>query len=304
MQKKLLTTQIEFEMTNHCNASCVFCPRHDPRTKGFISFETIEAGINLAKACNINGFKISGFGEPTLHKELISYLAHIRKEIPDTVILLITNGSLLVPKMFDALAAIPISHINISFNGYDQESYESQMQGLKFERVIENLRYIAKTNCNRLNIQFTPIMSKAFGEKEIEKMKDLLRGIGFKDKNFNFKHIITARSGKLKDPKLIDAEFIDALKDKEIKDKTKVLCLRALETLYVSWQGKILLCCNDVYGEAVIGEITKLKTAEDLQALEQKNIALRKSYHFDLCTRCDRPLIGPHQIKGESIFSL
>ncbi|MFC1540506.1 radical SAM/SPASM domain-containing protein [Candidatus Margulisiibacteriota bacterium] len=300
---KLKTRQIEFEMTNRCNASCVFCPRHDPRQKGLIELKTIKAGVNLAKAAGIKGFKISGFGEPTLHPKLVEYLQYIRKEVPDAFILLITNGQLFTPALFDALAAIPVDRINISFNGFDKKSYEAQMKQLKFDTVMENLRYIAANNPAGIDIQFVPILSKLFGPKDVEKMKDLLKGIGFSGDNFKYHHVITWRSEKLDKTGLVDAEFIKNVQDMEIKDKTKIVCLAHLSNLYVSWQGTIHICCQDIYGEAVIGKIFDLKTAADLKKLEDENIKLRANYSFEVCQKCDRPLTLPHHDIDGTIFT-
>jgi radical SAM protein with 4Fe4S-binding SPASM domain len=303
MSRKLITKQIEFEMTNHCNARCVFCPRRDTRPKGYIDLKVIKAGISLAKAAAIKGFKISGFGEPTLHPKLIEYLSWIRQEIPDAVIMLITNAALLKPELFEELARVPINRINISFNGYDKESYEAQMRGLDFEKVMGNLKYMAKANGNRINIQFVPILSKAFGKDEIEKMKHFLKRIGFEDENFKYHHTITWRAEKIKSEDLIDEEFIESLKDLPIEDKSKVVCLANLSTLYIGWQGDIHLCCNDIYGEALIGRIEELRTAEDLKKLEEKNVLLRANYSFDVCRKCDTPLTAHHEVKGDRIFT-
>ncbi|MBN3032712.1 MAG: radical SAM/SPASM domain-containing protein [Candidatus Saganbacteria bacterium] len=302
-ERKLFTRQIEFEPTNHCNAQCVFCPRGDPRKKGYIGFETVKQGVALAKSAGIKAFKLAGFGEPLLHKELIEHLRYIRTEIPDSTILLITNGSQLTPELFEQLAQIPVSRINISFNGYDQQSYEMLMCGLSFHKLVAHLKEIAAHNRGRVNIQFVPILTRSFGLAEVEKMKGLLTGLGFDEKNFKFHHVITGRSGKLQNEKLLDEAYAKSLKDIEIKDKSKVVCLAALGNLFIGWNGDIHICCNDIYGEAVVGNIKGLKTAEELKQLEDKNLALRAGYAFDVCRQCDTPLLARHVKVGDQLFT-
>lgn len=293
--QKAITCHIEFEITNCCNGRCVFCPRNDPRPKGFIDLETIIAGVHLAKAAGIINFKIGGFGEPILHPELISFLKYIKSEIPNSQIRLITTGELLYPELFEALAAIPIVRINLSFNGYDKASYESQMSGTDFDKVVTNLLYIAKFNNERIDIQFVPILSNSFGSIEMEKMKSFLGLIGFGGHSFRYHHIITSRSGKLGNEQLISDEFIEQMADMEIRDKTEVLCMANLSTLYTSWQGNIHLCCNDIHGEAIIGKIRDLKSLEDLRRTEELNVQYRFNYFFDLCRKCDTPITAPHE---------
>ncbi len=301
--RPLFTKQIEFEPTNYCNAQCVFCPRNDPRKKGYLSFETVKQGVALAKAAGLKAFKLAGFGEPLLHKNLPEYLRYIRAEIPDTSILLITNGSQLTPELFEQLAQIPVSRINISFNGYDQASYENLMCGLSFSKLVAHLKEIAARNRGRVDLQFVPVLTKSFGLAEVEKMKGLLTGLGFDESSFRFHHTITGRSGKLKNEKLLDEAYAKSLQDIEIADKSKVICLAAFSNLFIGWNGDIHICCNDIYGEAIVGNIRDLKTEADLRALEEKNFALRASYAFDVCRRCDTPLLARHARVGDQLYT-
>ena len=302
-ERQLFTRQIEFEPTNQCNAQCVFCPRNDPRRKGYISLDTVKAGVELAKSAGIKAFKLAGFGEPLLHKDLLEHLRYLKAEIPEASLLLITNGSQLTPELFEQLARIPVSRVNISFNGYDQASYEMLMCGLSFNKLIAHLKEIAARNRGRVDIQFVPILNKSFGLAEVEKMKGLLTGLGFGDDNFKFHHVITGRSGKLKNEKLINEEYLASLKDVELEDKSQVICLAAFSNLFIAWDGNIHICCNDIYGEAIVGNIKELKTREDLKKLEDKNFALRASYAFDVCRKCDTPLSAHHVKVGDQLYT-
>ncbi len=302
-ERKLFTRQIEFEPTNYCNAQCVFCPRNDPRKKGYVSFDIVKQGVALAKAAKIKAFKLAGFGEPLLHKDLAEHLRYIKAEIPDATTLLITNGSQLTPGLFEQLAEIPVSRINISFNGYDQASYENLMCGLSFSKLVAHLKEIAAHNRNRIDLQFVPILTKSFGLPEVEKMKELLTGLGFGPENFKFHHVITGRSEKIKNDRLIDQAFIEKTRDMEIKDKTKVICLAAFSNLFIGWNGDIHICCNDIYGEAIVGNIKEIKTEADLRRLEDNNFALRAGYAFDVCRKCDTPLLARHVQVGDQLYT-
>jgi radical SAM protein with 4Fe4S-binding SPASM domain len=303
MDQKLMTRQIEFELTNHCNAHCIFCPRSDPRTKGFIKLETIQQGVALAKAVGLKGFKISGFGEPTLHPDLVKHLTYIRQEIPDAFIMMITNGSLLKPELFEALAGIPINRINISFNGYDKQSYEAQMVGLDFETVLANLKYIGAQNRGRIELQFVPIISKRFGKAEVEKMKVFLKEYGFNDGNFRFHFTMSSRSGKIENEELIDREFVATAGRIKIEDPGQVICVAHLNNLYIDWQGDLHICCDDIHGEAIIGRISELRTVEDLKKLEAANFTARINRSYEVCRKCSVPLTHGHQVIDGKVYT-
>ncbi len=278
------TSTVEFEMTNYCNGNCIFCPRNDPRPKGFISIDTVRSGVELAKACNITGFKLAGFGEPTLDKDLVPMIKFIKEEIPTSKILLITNGSLLDKVLYQRLVDASLDRINISFNGFDKISYESQMRELDFDRLITNLIYIAK-NISKTEIQFVPIRRKGFEDAEIGKMKNFLINLGFNECNLQYSLDFTNRSGKL------EVEVS--------KEKCKAICMANFNTLFVSWTGDIHICCNDIYGEGVIGQISDIKTPLDLRNLEKKALNLRADYSMEVCRKCDIPSKRKHvEIKG------
>ncbi|MDD5382135.1 MAG: radical SAM protein, partial [Candidatus Margulisbacteria bacterium] len=213
--------QFEFELTNHCNAMCVFCPRSGLTKKGFMSFATFKAGVGVAKENDVRNFKISGFGEPTLHKELVMFLQYLKQEIPGASILLITNGQLLTPELFERLSAVPVDRINISFNGYDRNSYESQMKRLDFEQVVANLGYIAASGKQLPEMQIIPILSQAFTQDDIRKMRHFMESLGFTERNLKFQFTITSRLDKIEDKDLIG---------REVSKKREIICLAGLST--------------------------------------------------------------------------
>ena len=132
--------KLDVELTNHCNARCVFCPHPAMRRQiGYMSWETWQRVVEEARTGDVLRLAIAGFGEPTLHPNFVDFLQWARLQLPGTWLQLVTNGSQLWRMDFDALAGIQLTDIIVSFTGYSPESYESLMQGLSFEKLHQGL---------------------------------------------------------------------------------------------------------------------------------------------------------------------
>ena len=68
---------IELNISELCNRTCSFCPRHDPKLypnqKNFMSLVTVNELVKQIDQSDWHGnVHISGFGEPHTHPELLN----------------------------------------------------------------------------------------------------------------------------------------------------------------------------------------------------------------------------------------
>lgn len=88
---------VQFNTTELCNRTCVFCPRVDPtiypNRNLHLSIHTVN---KIAMDLNDIGFKgrisLSGFGEPFLNKQVFKIINSIKSILPDCILNLNTNG--------------------------------------------------------------------------------------------------------------------------------------------------------------------------------------------------------------------
>lgn len=90
---------IELNITELCNRTCSFCPRHDPKIypnqKLFMSLDTVaELSRQLQDSDWRGDVHITGFGEPHTHPYLLE-IVHILREA-DVYIEITTNGDRLI----------------------------------------------------------------------------------------------------------------------------------------------------------------------------------------------------------------
>lgn len=90
---------IELNVSELCNRTCSFCPRHDPdvypNTKNFMALETVRSLTQQLMDTDWYGdVHITGFGEPHTHPELKEIISFLREA--DIYIEVTTNGDRLI----------------------------------------------------------------------------------------------------------------------------------------------------------------------------------------------------------------
>ena len=128
-----LPSIVEISNSGVCNRSCVFCPRSDkdyPNKFEFVKTELIEKLSNELKEFDYSGLIIfSGFGEPTLDKNLNNHISILKTNLPNCTIEVISNGDALdlqkVKQLFDS----GLSRLLISvYDGKERMEYFESMK--------------------------------------------------------------------------------------------------------------------------------------------------------------------------------
>ena len=78
---RLLHPEVRYEVTDHCNATCIMCPRdkHEhAREHGIMDQAKYERSIDEVVALGARKVVLTGFGEPLLDKKLERKIAYAR----------------------------------------------------------------------------------------------------------------------------------------------------------------------------------------------------------------------------------
>ena len=148
---KLQNPEVRIETTNHCNYTCIMCPRdsHD-RDQGIMPMTFYRSVVDEVKQMGAKQITLTNFGEPFLDPTLEDKILYATEQGMSTYV--ISNASLLhlpskseygrkhgMTKMEAAISA-GLSELRLSFYGTNEESYERVMRGGKFERTRENVQ--------------------------------------------------------------------------------------------------------------------------------------------------------------------
>lgn len=146
----------EISLVQHCNLNCCGCDHFAPLAgPEFADIEETERDVTrLAELFHghISEFYLAG-GEPLLHPEIIRFMEVTRKALPDSDIMIITNGILLSEQPEEFWLACRKYHIAlrptrypINVN-YDEMEERARQYGVEYQywgMTKQSLKYLTK----------------------------------------------------------------------------------------------------------------------------------------------------------------
>jgi radical SAM protein with 4Fe4S-binding SPASM domain len=128
----VIPSWIELSLIDACNRKCVFCPKVDdsiaPDTYQKMELSLINKLVDDLKKINFQGaFCLCGYGEPMLHKDVITIINKLG-EVGGVEI--VTNGDLLNEKIILDLYNSKLSQILVSM-------YDGPDQKVELEKIIK-----------------------------------------------------------------------------------------------------------------------------------------------------------------------
>ena len=246
---------VQIQTRSGCNARCVFCPNSlvgDRLTHGEMEwdlFTKISDEITQHSVTRISPYLMN---EPLLDRGLgrkIRYLADRKR--PETVIKINSNGALLDEEMGEQLIASGLDRINFSVHGIRKETYESQMVGLKLEKVLENidafLELKRRKGANKPRVRITMVRTKAI-EEELPEIMAYWKARGVK---------VNVRPLENRARKEIASLGLNPKTWQPFS-----FCNRLFEQAYILYNGDVVLCCVDWERTTILGNLRKQSLEE------------------------------------------
>lgn len=144
-----VTTEIEIELTNRCNAACVACPREDMPRFGLMTEATLDGILGLYDAASAEPLlsswvarrvTLAGGGDPLLHPQAPEFIERIARS--GFAVHLITNAAAATETRVEQLVTSGLTSIAVSFWGIEADEYERSMH-LPFARTLRNVEHLA-----------------------------------------------------------------------------------------------------------------------------------------------------------------
>jgi MoaA/NifB/PqqE/SkfB family radical SAM enzyme len=149
-------SEVRIENTNRCGYRCFFCPREaQTRAQGAMPLEDLRLVID--RVGHHEGLvDLHGFGEPLLDKTLPAKIALAASRWPlAQPRFYSTLGVKVGPDYFERLAEAGLRHVEVSFYGFDRESYR-EAHGSNFYEVaranLTRLCAVARASGGKLNV--------------------------------------------------------------------------------------------------------------------------------------------------------
>jgi radical SAM protein with 4Fe4S-binding SPASM domain len=255
------------ELTNRCNADCVMC------SHGFMEREEYDMPLWMAyiliKDIMPRRLILHLFGESLLYPDLKEVIILASKYKIRTV--LDTNGLLLTPRKFYEISNAGLNELVISFGAVTKEVYNKIWLNLSYDIVTQNIRQAYKTKKKyhlKTVIQIRPIITKENEHqlKDIENIWSKYCDYFTPTKEFHlYKH--------------------NRLEPIKINKASCRVRKRLTREAVIKSNGDVILCCNDLDGEYVLGNVLE----EDFYSIW--NGEKYNDYRYRIYNKVDPPKI-------------
>ena len=212
-----------------------------------------------------------------MDKNLCEKIKYARKKLNGVRLKLVTNGSLIDEYKAKKLIESGVDLIDISFEGFSKEIYESARKGLDFDVVSSNiLRLCEYAKGSRTRVNLVVVMKdeyKKYEKQFVGYWKDKVAKI-YLNKIHNW-------GGGL-----------------GIKiNKKPVVCHTLWTQFVIIWNGDVSICCMDFDSKNIVGNINEQSMSELWNGTKYK--ALRKQMlnckisEIEVCKDCVTPYRAP-----------
>lgn len=291
----------DIELTNHCNTSCIFCPRDAISRKGYIDENTFEKAVQkIEEAGYPSEITICGVGEPLLHPMLANFISYLSDRGHYSN--LKTNAFLLDEKTSQKLMYAGLNHLGPSISHIDEAYFK--IHRLDFNVVKSNLMKFLEISEGKCEVTLSITLCDE-NENDIEKLVEYWEDLGVKrfliydnvnrggalDKNYNFSGN-SRYQGK--------AQRIMA------ENRIDPICLLPYIVTYIGWDGGYYMCTSDFDKKHSLGHV-KANSIEEVDLVKKK---LLSEGHM-VCRDCDisianriREMLCRHETGNASFLEL
>ena len=271
---------LQIEPTNRCNVDCICCPTsRSSRRRGYMDFDLFRRIIDEASEIGVKAIFLFLHGEPMLHPQIVEMIRYIKSK--RLAYHMTTNG---IPFNVTKIRGILSSgtdnadHISFSMMGATKQVHEKIVRKANYDDVVKNLKMLVDMREEmRVNGPVIEAIFYAMPENKHEEGKFLRKWQGTID------HV--RMSGD------ISQSFSEYKRnDSHLTTRTKT-CLNLWQKMTIFWNGDVTLCCQDVDGDYVLGNLKEETINEIWSSSTLLTIkTLHKKKQFDkipLCHRCD-----------------
>lgn len=268
---------IDIELTNHCNATCAFCPRDAMPRRGVMTAAIFEQ--SLVRAVEFAALArtlptpldttlvFCGTGDPLVHRRAAEWVGRVRDAgLPSQVS---TNGALLTRATAEALLDAGLGTLNVNVGDLDAD-YE-RVYGLPFATTRDNVERFVALARGRCVVNVVVVDHRRDPE-HLQRVGAYWRARGV-DGVLPFG--LVNRAGAVSLPSAALPAGPEAL------DLPPPLCPAPFLNLFVGWDGRYYLCSSDWRKEVPFGSVFDASFA----AITAEKLA-RVASRQPICARC------------------
>lgn len=279
---------LHIELSNICNANCVFCAYQYQSRKGAIMTDAIFTKA-LDEYCAMGGgdlrFEVT-VGDPLVDKQFLRRVKEARRRKQITTIETITNGILLRRFGLEQVLTSGLTRMVVSLAAFDEQTYQAIYRNKKYRQVRENIYELLRLNQElgepvaiTLAFRTNLTMAEALALPDYQPIRKLPHTVEFAP-DFD------SWMGTIKQEDLPKGMHI-----RPIPKIGKTPCFWLTEGLIVYSEGKIGLCgCRDfdANSDLIVGDIRNDKLLDVWQGGRVRKIwqDFAAGNHPNICQTC------------------
>lgn len=150
---------VQFSITNRCNLQCKHCAASAKGLEGDEPLDTndIKRIIDKLVPCRMKTIVLSG-GEPLVRKDFFEILRYIKIKDKNVKIALMTNALLINADNVKDIVE-NVESVDISLDGYDEESCSSIRGKNVYSRVIKNIALLQENGMKKISLSMVSMLS-------------------------------------------------------------------------------------------------------------------------------------------------
>lgn len=140
--------ELHLELTNLCNANCIFCPyQFQERETGFMSDAVFHKAVADFVACGGGSVGLTPIvGDALIDPQFLERVRFLRAQPKIDRIWVTTNAILLDRHGIQEILTSGLTSITISTSGFDEESYRRVYRSTAYERFRRNVVALVEKN--------------------------------------------------------------------------------------------------------------------------------------------------------------
>jgi MoaA/NifB/PqqE/SkfB family radical SAM enzyme len=266
------------ETSNTCNFHCPTCPTphkliYEKRPPQMMKLDVFKKIIDNIKDY-VHIVYVYNSNEPLLHSDLIEMIKYASENNLHTM--LSTNCSMLDAAKSEALLKSGLGEIRFAFDGLKKESFEGFRHGGNFETVKANIENFCKRKkelnkkrpittlqfiLNKLNQDEIPAIKKFSKDNRIDKL--YIKPFIMSEYAYKPDEIKELSSKYYPDKDIYDEAVVYKKSEQGLKPINEYKkCLDVNRVFTVLADGRAVMCCFDLYGDYVYGEMDKVNLKE------------------------------------------
>jgi radical SAM protein with 4Fe4S-binding SPASM domain len=262
------------EPTNQCNLKCMSCANMLIKDKGFMDLNLFKKIID-----QLSGYAFEIYlymsGESLLHPKIVEMINYAKKK--NLFVNISTNGTTLNNSLSKDILSTKLDKMTLSLDTFDKYNYESNRLGAKHEEVINNIIHFLKLKrAHKSKIEVSIRLSELY-KKNSRKGKYIERKLINLGAKINTHHTHDW-CGKIDLPL-------------KYSKKSYFHCFHSYAGLSIQWNGNVVPCCRDFFGEYILGNVNQSSIKEiwnNKRSRKLRRMLIHKKYKdVKLCKDCD-----------------